>query len=176
MELTRKTVMYACIELLFRRVISACAQLLPDIRWSHKAVLERRSRGQWVDRYCLPPQRCENFPNTAAELKSRIELIKLISWVELKFEGCKWSFCFPPWTVQDVLQLDRNSSLWSELCPSAKGAVQLYQTVKLDTDHMQWSASEYAVMWLQEWTEAIHCTDSEITAGVWAIMLVLKSW
>lgn len=32
----------------------------------------------------------------------------------------------------DVLQLDRSSPLWSELCPSAKGAVLLYQTVKPD--------------------------------------------
>uniref|UniRef100_A0AAQ4QG67 Nudix (nucleoside diphosphate linked moiety X)-type motif 22 n=1 Tax=Gasterosteus aculeatus aculeatus TaxID=481459 RepID=A0AAQ4QG67_GASAC len=30
----------------------------------------------------------------------------------------------------EVLQLDRRSPLWSELCPSAKGAVLLYQTVK----------------------------------------------
>lgn len=30
----------------------------------------------------------------------------------------------------EMLQLDRSSSLWSELCPSAKGAVLLYQTVK----------------------------------------------
>ncbi|XP_059202939.1 uridine diphosphate glucose pyrophosphatase NUDT22 isoform X2 [Centropristis striata] len=33
----------------------------------------------------------------------------------------------------EVLQLDRSSPLWSELCPSAKGAVLLYQTVKPDT-------------------------------------------
>ncbi|KAF0039823.1 hypothetical protein F2P81_008058 [Scophthalmus maximus] len=32
----------------------------------------------------------------------------------------------------EVLQLDRSSPLWSELCPSAKGAVLLYQTVKPD--------------------------------------------
>ncbi|XP_040904604.1 uridine diphosphate glucose pyrophosphatase NUDT22 [Toxotes jaculatrix] len=34
----------------------------------------------------------------------------------------------------EVLQLDRSSPLWSELCPSAKGAVLLYQTVKPDGD------------------------------------------
>uniref|UniRef100_UPI0037E8D5F1 uridine diphosphate glucose pyrophosphatase NUDT22 n=1 Tax=Semicossyphus pulcher TaxID=241346 RepID=UPI0037E8D5F1 len=33
---------------------------------------------------------------------------------------------------EDVLQLDGRSPLWSELCPSAKGAVLLYQTVKPD--------------------------------------------
>ncbi|XP_028271615.1 uridine diphosphate glucose pyrophosphatase-like [Parambassis ranga] len=32
----------------------------------------------------------------------------------------------------EVLQLDRSSALWSELCPSAKGAVLLYQTVTPD--------------------------------------------
>ncbi|XP_044061284.1 uridine diphosphate glucose pyrophosphatase NUDT22 [Siniperca chuatsi] len=32
----------------------------------------------------------------------------------------------------EVLQLDRNSPLWLELCPSAKGAVLLYQTVEPD--------------------------------------------
>ncbi|XP_070692758.1 uridine diphosphate glucose pyrophosphatase NUDT22 [Pempheris klunzingeri] len=32
----------------------------------------------------------------------------------------------------EVLQLDSSSPLWSELCPSAKGAVLLYQTVKPD--------------------------------------------
>ncbi|XP_068571073.1 uridine diphosphate glucose pyrophosphatase NUDT22 [Cebidichthys violaceus] len=34
----------------------------------------------------------------------------------------------------EVLQLDRSSPLWSELCPSAKGAVLLYQTVKPDSE------------------------------------------
>ncbi|XP_037317761.2 uridine diphosphate glucose pyrophosphatase NUDT22 [Pungitius pungitius] len=34
----------------------------------------------------------------------------------------------------EVLQLDRCSPLWSELCPSAKGAVLLYQTVKPDRE------------------------------------------
>lgn len=33
---------------------------------------------------------------------------------------------------KDVLQMDRHSPLWSELCPSAKGAVLLYQTVRPD--------------------------------------------
>lgn len=47
---------------------------------------------------------------------------------------------------EEVLQLDRNSHLWSELCPSAKGAVQLYQTVKLDAEHSQWSAHNSAVI------------------------------
>ncbi|XP_042349465.1 uridine diphosphate glucose pyrophosphatase NUDT22 isoform X2 [Plectropomus leopardus] len=32
----------------------------------------------------------------------------------------------------ELLQLDGSSPLWSELCPSAKGAVLLYQTVKPD--------------------------------------------
>ncbi|XP_041846627.1 uridine diphosphate glucose pyrophosphatase NUDT22 [Melanotaenia boesemani] len=32
----------------------------------------------------------------------------------------------------EVLQLNRSSPLWSELCPSAKGAMLLYQTVKPD--------------------------------------------
>lgn len=32
----------------------------------------------------------------------------------------------------ETLQLDRSSALWSELCPSAKGAVLLYQSVKPD--------------------------------------------
>ncbi|XP_069026814.1 uridine diphosphate glucose pyrophosphatase NUDT22 isoform X1 [Embiotoca jacksoni] len=32
----------------------------------------------------------------------------------------------------EVLQLDGSSPLWSELCPSAKGAMLLYQTVKPD--------------------------------------------
>ncbi|XP_061581539.1 uridine diphosphate glucose pyrophosphatase NUDT22 [Cololabis saira] len=35
---------------------------------------------------------------------------------------------------KDVLQLNRSSPLWSELCPSAKGAMLLYQTVKPDRD------------------------------------------
>ncbi|KAM6923757.1 uridine diphosphate glucose pyrophosphatase NUDT22 [Xenentodon cancila] len=35
---------------------------------------------------------------------------------------------------KEVLQLNRSSPLWSELCPSAKGAVLLYQTVKPDRD------------------------------------------
>ncbi|XP_068182368.1 uridine diphosphate glucose pyrophosphatase NUDT22 [Antennarius striatus] len=35
---------------------------------------------------------------------------------------------------REVLQLDVSSSLWSEMCPSAKGAVLLYQTVKPDED------------------------------------------
>ncbi|KAM3613330.1 uncharacterized protein V6R79_024341 [Siganus canaliculatus] len=48
---------------------------------------------------------------------------------------------------KDVLQLDRSSPLWSQLCPSAKGAVLLYQTVKPDGDRdqngrQQLSASE----------------------------------
>ncbi|XP_022615852.1 nucleoside diphosphate-linked moiety X motif 22 [Seriola dumerili] len=34
----------------------------------------------------------------------------------------------------EVLQLDRSSPLWLELCPSAKGAVLLYQTVKPDAE------------------------------------------
>ncbi|XP_071362943.1 uridine diphosphate glucose pyrophosphatase NUDT22 [Trachinotus anak] len=34
----------------------------------------------------------------------------------------------------EVLQLGRSSPLWSELCPSAKGAVLLYQTVKPDAE------------------------------------------
>lgn len=33
---------------------------------------------------------------------------------------------------KNVLQLNQKSSLWSELCPSAKGAVLLYHTVKPD--------------------------------------------
>ncbi|XP_029967124.1 uridine diphosphate glucose pyrophosphatase NUDT22 isoform X2 [Salarias fasciatus] len=33
---------------------------------------------------------------------------------------------------KEVLQLDRRSPLWSEMCPSAKGAVLLYQSVKPD--------------------------------------------
>ncbi|XP_068445085.1 uridine diphosphate glucose pyrophosphatase NUDT22 [Clinocottus analis] len=37
----------------------------------------------------------------------------------------------------EVLQLDRSSPLWSELCPSAKGAVLLYQTVKPDSERGQ---------------------------------------
>ncbi|XP_028445272.1 uridine diphosphate glucose pyrophosphatase NUDT22 [Perca flavescens] len=37
----------------------------------------------------------------------------------------------------EVLQLDRSSPLWSELCPSAKGAVLLYQTVKPDSERDQ---------------------------------------
>uniref|UniRef100_A0A3Q3EN52 Nudix (nucleoside diphosphate linked moiety X)-type motif 22 n=1 Tax=Labrus bergylta TaxID=56723 RepID=A0A3Q3EN52_9LABR len=35
---------------------------------------------------------------------------------------------------KDVLQLDRRSPLWSELCPSAKGAVLLYQMVRPDEE------------------------------------------
>ncbi|XP_029368193.1 uridine diphosphate glucose pyrophosphatase NUDT22 [Echeneis naucrates] len=35
---------------------------------------------------------------------------------------------------REVLQLDRSRSLWTELCPSAKGAVMLYQTVKPDAE------------------------------------------
>ncbi|XP_074530256.1 uridine diphosphate glucose pyrophosphatase NUDT22 [Halichoeres trimaculatus] len=34
--------------------------------------------------------------------------------------------------IKDVWQLDRHSPLWSELCPSAKGALLLYQAVKPD--------------------------------------------
>uniref|UniRef100_A0A3Q2ZM88 Nudix (nucleoside diphosphate linked moiety X)-type motif 22 n=1 Tax=Kryptolebias marmoratus TaxID=37003 RepID=A0A3Q2ZM88_KRYMA len=34
----------------------------------------------------------------------------------------------------EVLQLDGSSPLWSEMCPSAKGAVLLYQTVKPDVE------------------------------------------
>ncbi|XP_056295829.1 uridine diphosphate glucose pyrophosphatase NUDT22 [Pseudoliparis swirei] len=37
----------------------------------------------------------------------------------------------------EVLQLDRSSPLWSKLCPSAKGAVLLYQTVKPDSERGQ---------------------------------------
>ncbi|XP_051277102.1 uridine diphosphate glucose pyrophosphatase NUDT22 [Dicentrarchus labrax] len=37
----------------------------------------------------------------------------------------------------DVLQLDRSSPVWAELCPSAKGAVLLYQTVKPDGERSQ---------------------------------------
>ncbi|XP_037635987.1 uridine diphosphate glucose pyrophosphatase NUDT22 [Sebastes umbrosus] len=37
----------------------------------------------------------------------------------------------------EVLQLDRSSPLWSELCPSAKGAVLLYQKVKPDSERGQ---------------------------------------
>lgn len=37
----------------------------------------------------------------------------------------------------ELSQLNRSSPLWSELCPSAKGAVLLYQTVKPDTDQGQ---------------------------------------
>lgn len=39
--------------------------------------------------------------------------------------------------MQEVLQLDGCSPLWSELCPSAKGAVLLYQTVKPDEERDQ---------------------------------------
>ncbi|KAG7217994.1 hypothetical protein INR49_020720 [Caranx melampygus] len=39
---------------------------------------------------------------------------------------------------EEMLQLDRSSTLWSELCPSAKGAVLLYQTVKPDAEP-EWS-------------------------------------
>lgn len=39
--------------------------------------------------------------------------------------------------LQEVLQLDECSTLWSELCPSAKGAVLLYQTVKPDEERDQ---------------------------------------
>lgn len=35
---------------------------------------------------------------------------------------------------KNVLQLNQKSSLWSELCPSAKGAILLYHTVKPDDD------------------------------------------
>lgn len=35
---------------------------------------------------------------------------------------------------KNVLQLNHKSSLWSELCPSAKGAILLYHTVKPDDD------------------------------------------
>ncbi|KAK2849001.1 hypothetical protein Q5P01_008835 [Channa striata] len=35
-------------------------------------------------------------------------------------------------SIKEVLQLDMSSPLWLELCPSAKGAVLLYQTVKPD--------------------------------------------
>ncbi|XP_053285243.1 uridine diphosphate glucose pyrophosphatase NUDT22 [Pleuronectes platessa] len=35
---------------------------------------------------------------------------------------------------EEVLQLDRSSPLWSELCPSAKGAILLYQTVEPDRE------------------------------------------
>ena len=34
--------------------------------------------------------------------------------------------------LKDLLQLDKSSPLWSELCPSAKGAVVLYQLVLPD--------------------------------------------
>ncbi|KAG8003962.1 Nucleoside diphosphate-linked moiety X motif 22, partial [Nibea albiflora] len=37
----------------------------------------------------------------------------------------------------ELLQLDRSSRLWSELCPSAKGAVLLYQAVKPDGQRCQ---------------------------------------
>ncbi|KAM9356837.1 uridine diphosphate glucose pyrophosphatase NUDT22 [Symphorus nematophorus] len=37
----------------------------------------------------------------------------------------------------EVLQLDKSSPLWAELCPSAKGAVLLYQTVKPDGEQDQ---------------------------------------
>lgn len=75
--------------------------------------------------------------------------------------------------------MDRNSHLWSELAPSAKGAVQLYQTVKLDAEHSQCSAHNSAAIWLQEWTQAINCTDPWITAGVGslnyaAVKIVIK--
>lgn len=33
------------------------------------------------------------------------------------------------------MQLDESSPLWSELCPSAKGAVLLYQKVKPEQRH-----------------------------------------
>ena len=35
-------------------------------------------------------------------------------------------------SLQEMLQLDESASLWSELCPSAKGAVLLYQLVRPD--------------------------------------------
>uniref|UniRef100_A0A3Q3VWV7 Uncharacterized protein n=1 Tax=Mola mola TaxID=94237 RepID=A0A3Q3VWV7_MOLML len=38
---------------------------------------------------------------------------------------------------EEVLQLDGCSPVWSELCPSAKGAMLLYQTVKPDGEHSQ---------------------------------------
>ena len=34
--------------------------------------------------------------------------------------------------MQELLQLDSSRPLWSELCPSAKGAVLLYQLVRPD--------------------------------------------
>ncbi|KAI9514699.1 hypothetical protein NQZ68_031587 [Dissostichus eleginoides] len=37
----------------------------------------------------------------------------------------------------EVLQLDNSSPLWAELCPSAKGAVLLYQTVRPDSERGQ---------------------------------------
>lgn len=40
--------------------------------------------------------------------------------------------CISSGILQEVLELDRHSPLWTELCPSAKGAMLLYQTVKPD--------------------------------------------
>lgn len=37
-----------------------------------------------------------------------------------------------PFNLQNMLELDQTSPLWSDLCPSAKGAILLYQTVKPD--------------------------------------------
>ncbi|XP_053179416.1 uridine diphosphate glucose pyrophosphatase NUDT22 [Scomber japonicus] len=42
----------------------------------------------------------------------------------------------------ELLQLDSSSALWSELCPSAKGAVLLYQSVKPDAERNQSKRSD----------------------------------
>ena len=46
---------------------------------------------------------------------------------------CSFFIVFPsPVTMQELLQLDSSRPMWSELCPSAKGAVLLYQRVRPD--------------------------------------------
>lgn len=52
-----RDIMAVCLEL--QSVVAVCPQLLTDSWWSQKVVLERRSRGPRVYRYCLPQQNSE---------------------------------------------------------------------------------------------------------------------
>ena len=57
------------------------------------------------------------------------------------FDIIKQCFVF----LKDILQLDRERPLWSELCPSSKGAVLLYQLVMPDEEQDSCSPSQMPI-------------------------------
>lgn len=95
-------------------LLSLCPELFAVIWQNPRVILEGRSRGQRVHRHRVPKPSGEKF------------LLK-----KNKNKICtKNIFTMFTYSKQETLRLDGSSPLWQEMCPSAKGAVLLFQTVK----------------------------------------------